>query len=91
MFMATFVRCLSYLFESYIGFKCLCCHSNHGRNERNPLGTGKLSKADNLCRVHKYAYQIFGHRKAMGSKDTFGIHIVPQERLWLMSSILQYR
>lgn len=91
MLIATFVRCLSYLFESYISFRYLCYRSNHGRNERIPHDTDKLSMVDNLCKVHKYACQTYGHQKAVGSEDTFDTRIVQQERLWLMFSILQCR
>ena len=81
MLIATFVKCLSNLLKSYIGFQCLCYHNGHEQIWQILLDKDKLLTAGNLCKEHKFSYQTCGHQIAEGLKDTFGKHIVKQVHL----------
>lgn len=90
MLIATFVRCLSYLLKSYISFTCLHYHIFHGQNARTLLDKDKLLRADNLCKAHKFSYQIYDLQIEEDLKDIFGIRIVKLVHLGWKFSIWIY-
>lgn len=74
MFMATFVKCLSYLEKLYISFKCRNYRSDREQNEQSRLDISRLLMVDMKCIERIFSYQIFYHQIIKDLKDIFDRH-----------------